>query len=258
MRGVIVLSEGRSGSEWLTSLATSTGMLGVSSEWFTQIIIGPEAEKLSGPEFIAHVIARASTPNNFFAIKLFPKHLLWFYAKYQIDLLDYFVTTHDTLLVRLTRRDRIRQAISFARAGQTHKWTSLQSKNAPEKYNFSMVCRYYFLIDRSYQYWNSYLNLRGLHSHHVEYEDMLVSPQRYLDLLSAHAGVDSIPITKSRVDMQRDDMTEEWVTQFQADVAKNGIIPFSAPNRPKANIIYRSFRRLIGKPILRVPLGFGY
>ena len=71
MRGVLILSEGRSGSNWLGSLTNATGMMGNSNEWVDEYLLGINPSKVSCSEFVDKILDMASTDNEFFSIKLF-------------------------------------------------------------------------------------------------------------------------------------------------------------------------------------------
>lgn len=231
-KGVLILTEGRSGSNWLGSLGNSTGRLGNSGEWFASKRLGPRTQKLSAQDHIATVLDRASTGNGFFCIRLFPSHLHWFDQCHGVDLLHHFLTHHDVRFVRLERRDLFRQAISYSKGVQSKQWTSEGDRRREPVYNFAQICRCFFLIERSYAYWESYLKLRDLNSDLFEYENLVADPQPYIDALAAHAGEVELPAPKSDLKVQRDDITEEWLDRFKAEVARNGIVAHSTPARP--------------------------
>lgn len=249
MKGVLILTEGRSGSNWLGSLTNATGFLGNSSEWFTRLSFGKVAKDWTGEQFIAKAILNASTPNGFFSIKLFPAHLHWFWSKYNIDLMSYFVDNHDVIFVRLSRRDRLRQAISYVRGFQTKQWSSESVKRRDAKYDFSAICRCYFMIDRSYQYWNSYLSLRGLTSREFMYEDLVGAPMPFIEHIANHAGMTELTIPDSSLSVQRDSVTEDWHARFQEELGKRGIVEFSSISRPAIRNLANLWRFLRGKQL---------
>lgn len=168
MRGVIILSEGRSGTNWLGSLANSTGQLGRSSEWIDDKHFDVLGRNVSSKKYIEFIMESASTANGFFAIKMFPRHLFWFQKHFGFDFIKKLEKENDLSFIFVTRNDRIRQAVSFARAVQSNAWTSLGERQRAEEYDFDLLCRCYFGIGRSYDYWKSYIDLHDLpHKHFV-------------------------------------------------------------------------------------------
>lgn len=231
-KGVLILTERRSGSEWLGSLATGTGVLGRSGEWFAHYTYGKAARDFSSERFFEEALQRSSTDNGFFYIKLFPAHLHWFHIKYGIDIIQCLVKHHDVRVITLRRRDRFRQAISYAKALQTTQWRSDKTVTREPEYDFDQICRCFFLIGASYAYWDSYLMARDLDAAEFVYEDLVNKPELYIRHIAEHAGIDELPATEAETRVQSDGLNEVWLAQFRADVAKRGIVGPSTPNRP--------------------------
>lgn len=235
MKGSLILTEGRSGSNWLISLTNGTNVLGVGGEWFSNSFLKDWKEKTQ-TGLVDRALANASTPNGYFCVKLFPAHLHLVQIRYGFDLLKHFVDTFDVNLVRLTRADRFRQAISYARGLQTNQWTRFSKVKGEARYDFDMICRCYFLISRSDAYWDAYLGIRNLDSSSFVYEDLLDDPRSFVDCLADHAGCQVNQIPQSKLSIQRDGLTEEWLARFTEDVRQRGIVEQSAPSRqPRAS-----------------------
>lgn len=249
MRGVIILSEGRSGTNWLASLANSTGKLGRSSEWVDDKHFDQLGRSVSSKKYIDYILESASTENGFFAIKMFPRHLHWFQKYFGFDFIKKLNRENDLLFIFVTRNDRIKQAVSFARAVQSNAWTSGGERRRAEQYDFDLLCRCYFGIGRSYDYWRSYIDLHDLPHKHFVYEDMLPDPSPYVNAIAEHAGVDRVAFLASPLKIQRDAKTDEWCERFLRDVQDKEIIEQTGactrPSRKLSNFI----RFLRGKPL---------
>ncbi len=232
MKGAVILTEARSGSGWLGSLTNGTKMLGVSREWFSQSRLFGKTQAANGEELIRMVIEQSSTANGFFCVKIFPAHVHQFSDLYEFDLINYFLRNHDILFIKLTRHDRLRQAISYARALQTNQWNVNKKSKRDPVYSFETICHCYFLIDRSYRYWESYAHLRSLQVVSFEYEALVPSPIPYLDAIAKHADVEYGEIPPSNRSVQRDGMTEEWLERFCRELPEKNIIEYSALNKP--------------------------
>lgn len=248
MKGVLILSERRSGSTWLTSLTNSVGTLGVCGEWIDQRFPDVDVKTASAEAYARAVIARGTGPNGFFAIKIFPWHLAWFRMRFGCDFVDLARGWHDLDYVILTRRDRIRQAISFSRATQTNQWSS---KRAPDDgaeavYDFGQILRCLFLIDRSLAFWDGYTELRGLTPGRFVYEDMLASPRPFVERVAAHAGVTELPEFATDLKVQRDAVTEDWHARFLAEAAQGDILAEALMARPKNRTLSNLGRFLRG------------
>lgn len=227
MRGTIILSEGRSGTNWLESLTKDTGVLGNSAEWVDATQLNVKPQITSCAKYIDLILEHASTENKFFMIKMFPRHLYWFEAAYGVDLIDVLTEDHELAFILITRKDRLRQAISFSRALQNSAWTSLGEKKKKERYDFSQIYRCYIGIEESYTFWRNYLKIKQLPYKHFAYEDLLPNPEPFMHSVASHANVTNARYSASALQIQRDDITEEWMKKFCEDAKRENVIKCS-------------------------------
>lgn len=258
MKGVFILTEGRSGSTWLGSLTNATGVLGRSGEWLDEHRLpDADAATLSAAEYADRVIARGASENDFFSVKIFPRHLFWFQRRYGVDFIAHAMGLHDVRLMRLTRRDRVRQAISFARAMQSKQWTSRRdTPQAEPVYDFERIARCYFLIRRSYAFWDSYALLRGIEAPEFVYEDMLASPEPYVRAVADHAGLADLPPVETDLKIQRDAVSDAWRARFLEEAATADLVPLAAGSRAKARTVSNLGRFLSGQEMK--PYAYSY
>lgn len=222
MKGVAILTAGRSGSNWLGSLANSTHCLGRSDEWLDPLTLGSDPRDIDA--LFQAILATASSANGRFALKIFPPHLMRVQRQYGVDFITECRSRHHLGLVLLKRRDRLRQAISLVRSVQTNKWTSAESAIGAEAYDYAAICEAYVKTERYYSFWSAYLDLFELDHDLLYYEDLVDDPAPYLDALSKHLEVriDDVPVSALKV--QRDDLTEEWLARFRLDLARVGFL----------------------------------
>jgi LPS sulfotransferase NodH len=182
-----------------------------------------------------------STDNGFFALKVFPRHIHWFSTFYGLDLLKEITSHHDVLFIFITRNDRLKQAISFSRATQSHAWTIFHDPKGTEEYDFVRICRCYFSIGQSYEFWRSYLAVQDLPHLHFAYEDLLPDPAPFVDAVANHAGVTTVPEYKTNLKVQSDTTTKEWCERFSKEVKQRGFIETTSfsnyPTRKLSNFI---------------------
>lgn len=223
MKGAAILTEARSGSEWLGSLANSTGILGQSAEWLDTDNLGFKPKSFD--ELLAAVIDRGGTANGRFAVKLFPRHLHWSQAKYGVDFLAECIRRHRMGLILLERRDRLRQAISYCRAKASGQWRSTMTSADEPQYDFAGICQAYFLIGQSYAFWEAYLRMTDLPYDHFFYEDLLDDPRAYVASVARQLSVE-MPEGEFETDLrlQRDTRTEEWVERFHDDARSKDLL----------------------------------
>lgn len=255
MKGTIILTEGRSGSSWFVSLSNGTGQLGTGGEWFSKGSLG-KPRPADRDSLIRQVLAKASTPNGHFSVKLFPAHLHYVSMKYGFDLIQFFLKNHDIQLIRITRADRLRQAISFARGLQTNQWTVHHNSKREPSYDFELICRCYFMIGQSYKYWESYTQLFDLPASHFVYEEMLPSPMPYLQCVAGHGGIVVSEIPPSKHSIQRDSSTEAWIERFKTDLAAREIVDLTALSRRPTFSVSNLMRLLGGRALKPYPYMF--
>ncbi|MGB0496813.1 MAG: Stf0 family sulfotransferase [Rubricella sp.] len=223
-RVAIVLTEMRSGSNWITSLTDATGRMGTSGEWFAPKRypgkrIGADAE-----DALDRIVASASTPEGNAIIRVFPNHLTFFHRRYGADALRALAARHPTTVLFLTRRDRLGQAVSTAKARQTEQWRSDEERSGEPRYDFELILRFYRYIEASYAWSRTYLPLSGLEWREFVYEDLLTDQRAWIDHLSAwfDSPVETIP--PSPYVVQRDSTNATWRERFLADARERDLL----------------------------------
>ena len=161
-----------------------------------------------------------------FAVKVFPRHLIWSKEKCGKDFLLEIRKDNDLSFILLERRDRLRQAISFYRASVSRLWTSREADaGSAVPYSFAGISQAFFQVEQSYAFWRAYLNLSELPYRHFVYEDLLADPQPYLDAVAELLDVAApatVPVSHLRI--QRDDVTEDWARRFRQEAGHKGAI----------------------------------
>lgn len=256
MKGYLTLTEGRSGSNWVGSLANATGQMGKSDEWADPKQLGVPLKTLTPAAFVERVLDLSSTDNGRFGIKIFPRHLHEIHHIYGLDFVRELSHHHDLALILLTRRDRLRQAISFAKARMNNQWRSDREIKGRAKYDFDLICRCYFYIERSYAYWRSYLQITELPFDEFEYEALVDDVHPYLFRLAQVLDVatPSTPTTELRV--QRDDQSEEWLARFRVDLEARSVLGPSALYIPPSRKFKNFWRLWKRKPMTPLPMNF--
>ena len=203
-RGTILLAEGRSGSSWLGQLTTTTGEMGISSEWLNPKLLEIDPKQTDAKGYLAAVIAAASSENGRFAIKIFPRHLFWFADTFSVDFLTLCMEYHDVSLARLWRRDRLAQAVSLVKARQSGRWSSHSTKGDNAVFDRAKIIQAIHFLERSDAFWNARESITEQLPTRFIYEDLHGDPKPYLDWAAASLGIkyDVVP----QPDMQFSEM----------------------------------------------------
>lgn len=246
MKGYLLLSETRSGTNWIGSMANNTGVMGISAEWLAPSKTKGLLRKLDGSEFFDHVVQASSTLNQRFAIKIFPNHVYRINNHYQYDFIRKCREAHPVKIIHLMRRDRVGQAVSLARSQQTQQWRSDTSKEKEAVYDFPAICRAYFRAGRSNVFWQDYLAVNNIAHETYHYEDLMTSFDEYQKTLMDFLDVEKSVQWKTELKIQRDSVSLEWCDRFREDVNKHGVLDHLWPAKPEPKAEKKGISRLAG------------
>lgn len=113
----------------------------------------------------------------------------------------------------ITRRDRLAQAVSWARAIQTGRWADWQKSLLPPVYSRSRIRRCLEQIERDEAAWRQ--DLAGAHC--IVYEDLVDDFAGTLSGALQHLGV-SVPaeLPAKSMEQQADELSESWMRRYRA------------------------------------------
>jgi LPS sulfotransferase NodH len=129
--------------------------------------------------------------------------------------------------VRITREDKVRQAVSLWRAVQTQAWRRTAEDDAPADdaparsvepaFSFRAINYLVRLLTAHDASWDAYFLGLGLQPLKLTYEELAAAPQDALARVLAHLGLD--PRAADGVDgpalqVQADERSEDWVRRF--------------------------------------------
>jgi LPS sulfotransferase NodH len=247
----LVRANPRSGTELLCRCLAATGVAGCPQEYF----LAEDPAKLpdwrfweEGPFAAGHdvsdresyltlVYRLGSTPNGMFGAKIHWNNLRWALAKFSemprfagLDRCAILHTAFPNLrVVDVTRRDRVRQAVSWARMAQDGMWVAPASQPEPAwppatgapRYDYGLIAGLEALIAESETGWRQLYDELGLTPYQVVYEE-LSSPDGYEQTIRgvlAHLGLDDYgdPIPARLTRRQSNDLNEAWVAAYLTD-----------------------------------------
>jgi LPS sulfotransferase NodH len=136
-RTYLLASVPRAGSTYFSHLLWRTGCLGAPLEYLNFEPAGPYGFAANSPEtqrrLWRSVLRRRCSPNGVFALKAFPPqldHLQRNNPSLLEEVLATVLPRGQSRVVFLRRRDRLAQAVSYARADQSGVWRKEQEKAA--------------------------------------------------------------------------------------------------------------------------------
>ena len=221
-RSYLVCSLPRSGSSLLCELLGATGVAGAPAEFFHPDKMAALRERwgvATLDEYVRELLARKTSPNGVFGAKAH-----WGQYRPAFGEADPRSVFPDARLVFITRRDRLRQAISWVRALQTRKWAD-QDRPAAERpavFDYEDVTTKLMRIDREEEAWEALFERYGIEPQRVVYEDFVdardETVRAVLDGLGIAAPSD-LRLPPPRLGRQADEVSEEWVERYLAESA---------------------------------------
>jgi LPS sulfotransferase NodH len=199
----------------------------LETEWTNRQVIAPNAE------YLESVMAAGTTKNGVFGAKVLWHQFAHLVSKPReiegstasgAELLRRMFP--DLRYVFLTRRDKIRQAISYDRAIRSGVWWSIRhgdeqtpAPNAlPPPFDFEQVDGWVSRLSQFETSWRRHFQRVGVTPFEIAYEDLVLAYEStvlailsYLELPIA----DDLIIAPPRLEKQADDVTEEWVERYK-------------------------------------------
>ena len=217
-RGYMICATPRSGSNYLSQLLASTGVLGNPREYFN----APGRRHYDDPDYpespeqqVRQILTTGRTPNGIYAVKVHP---------FQLATLPRNIDPRRDLphlhYVLLQRRDLIGQAISWSRAQQTGQLRATDRSQQDCQYDLDHIRKSLrFLLDQRNK-WKRLLRRTKTKPMVLEYESLLRDPQSTVNRVAAllriseSAGINPDLVI---VTIQRDEISDEWRARFLAD-----------------------------------------
>lgn len=237
----LLASTQRSGSTWVADLLQRTGVAGrpVTEYWNLGVEFAAHQQRRFRTyyEYLQHVRGASATRNGVRGVNIMWRQMpgalermrrvagwenctdieLWHKA---LPGLSKFVFTY--------REDTLAQAVSWARAIQTQKFTSRDEGNGREpEYLFWLIDALLGDIHAHNLGWESWFERFGIHPLRVKYEDVLADPAGQVREVLRHLGVaEPRRITiASQFSPQRDGLNAEWRERWLKEQSANHITP---------------------------------
>lgn len=234
----VICASPRTGSTLLCGLLESTGIAGRPQSYFKRESMAASArawevtrpaDRSIDTAFIEAAVVAGSTPNGVFGLRVMWEtmaELTEALARLRADpansdlqlLTDTFGRTR---FVHLRRADVIAQAVSWARAEQTHFWHPHEEVipgGQTPRFDRDLIAQLAGKINQAEAGWQDWFGRLGVTPHEIEYEDLAADPIRVthamLDYLDLELRADR-PI-RVRHRRQADDLNEDWITRFRA------------------------------------------
>jgi LPS sulfotransferase NodH len=234
-RSYFISTTPRTGSFLLAHALESTELAGRPQEYFDPNFEALWLERLSissDAEFFGRILAEGTTPNGVFAAKVHWHQFEYLAGKLRAvhgdglisDLLGR--TFPDLRYIFLTRRDKVRQAVSFYRAIETKIWWTFRAEGPANRpapppappFDYEQIDYWVTRLADFESSWRRHFERAGVAPLEVVYEDFLgaydstvLSILRYLEL----PITGSLTVAPPRLEQQADEVSQAWVHRYR-------------------------------------------
>ena len=201
---------------------------------------GPQPEPsplwtpLTYDRYLQDVLERGTTPNGVFGAKL-----MWGYLHDFCGLLDNVghlagLSVPDKLAgafprlryIRITRREKVRQAVSLWKAVQTQAWRADDRGRTDEPTYDGVAIEH--LVRQLVEHdaaWTGYFTGLGIQPLSITYEELASAHEQVIQDVLAHLEIEAPGDLAERIDaprleVQADALSEEWVRRYRAERAR--------------------------------------
>ena len=216
----LVCSIPRSGSSLLCELLGNTGLAGAPAEFFHPDKMAALSERWgveTQDDYLRELLARKTSPNGVFGLKAH-----WGQYKPRFGEADPRAAFPNAQLLFITRRDRLRQAISWVRALQTLKWATHDNpRPRPEVFDADHITQQLVRIDREEEIWESMFREWEIEPHRVVYEEFVGAQEQCVREVLGILGVDApggLDLPPPVLGRQADALSDEWAERYLADI----------------------------------------
>jgi LPS sulfotransferase NodH len=173
----------------------------------------------SPADYIAKLLACRTSRNGVFGMNVHIQHFNAFLRSYPalpgvLAPLTYIHTT---------RRNKLAQAVSMAKAYQTSAWTSqMKASTSSPQYSRQLIEMCLKDVDQQEQDWEQWFASNNVTPFRVVYEDLAADPatmvQSIIELLGVE-GDEPEQVDVPAVEKQGDGTNNEWIARFEAETA---------------------------------------
>lgn len=216
IKNYVIASTPRSGSTLLGKLLWETKRAGAPHEYFHDKHSKDYLERWkinSLEEYVQHLHRYRSSENGIFGIKLHFHQLQNFnLAPLELNrIFDY------PQFVFIKRRNKILQAISFAKALQTKQWALCVGEQLKiANYDFNQIDQALRQLEAEEEKWEAFLNANIIDYKTVYYEDFIEDIQGSLKDVMNYLEIQDVEMisVKPSIVKMADEKTMEWLDRF--------------------------------------------
>jgi LPS sulfotransferase NodH len=233
----VICATSRSGSTLLCDRLMATGFAGRPEEYFNarpRAALGHPVwsgwDRADMAAYVGWILDLGTTPNGVFGVKLTPSALEALLVRLRADRQDPDMSDGELLgmsfpglrFLWITRRDKVRQAISAYRALQSDTWierTGTAHRAEEPSYSFVLIDEQVGAIVQDEAAWSHFFTANGIRPHTVVYEDLVADTEDEVNAVLRWLGIDCdlSGLRAAGLSKQADRLTNLWEQRYYAD-----------------------------------------
>lgn len=213
----------RSGSTLLSKALWATGRAGAPKNYFEPRSIADLRKrwgKLTIPQLRDRLIRHRTSPNGTFGFKVHWHEFVRYFSQDSTVKFESLLAPERIIYIR--RIDKIRQAVSYARASQTQQYTSEMQAIKLPIYRRETILTSLNLILREEHCWEQFFENKNIVPLRIDYEELVTEYTKSVLNVAAHLGIalQSDEVGSPPIRRLADSVTEEWAYRFMVEQAK--------------------------------------
>ena len=226
-KSYIIGSSYRSGSTFLCWQLWQTGVLGAPCEYFSPgLVLGVLMKRFNvftSKDYVKKLMERRTSQNGVLGMK---EHFHYF-AAFLKDFPELLDVLSPVNYIYISRRDKVAQAVSMAKAIQTNWWSSRMEEGPrpPLKYDRDMISNCLKEIDLQDAGWLRWFDSKKISPHQLVYEDMIADTPGTVRGIMKLLDVEKDPPSEVKVppaEKQSDETNTEWIKRFEEELRTGG------------------------------------
>ncbi len=193
----------RCGSNYVAELFASSGAYNLAGEDlnFDTVVDHSTSHGFKNFQEYFCFLVNMKTKSEVFFLKVAPPHLQLLEKAGILDQIN-----SDSRFVLIERADKLSQAVSFAIAFATGKFTSSINGHTDEKdlkFSADLINNILNGLVENYKMFDLFFAKNGIVPTNINYEQLVDSPAQYLDMINRHLGLDGLSVVPEHVRIER-------------------------------------------------------
>jgi LPS sulfotransferase NodH/SAM-dependent methyltransferase len=221
-KSYFITSSYRCGSQYLCWKLWETGVLGAPCEYLNPgyeiRVLMKRFNVFSHADYVAKLLERRTSKNGVFGLKEHFHHFEAFLKAYPA-LLD---ALSPVTYIYISRRDKVAQAVSMAKALQTDQWSSRMEDGSrpPLQYDRELIANCLKDLERQDAGWLKWFEARNVAPFQLTYEDLIADTPRAVESVVELLGVqddERVEVAVPPAKKQSDETNHEWIERFERE-----------------------------------------